>query len=478
MDDYNTNGGSPMNSPSAKSDVTPLIVGIGQHQSANDGHHCPEINARRPQTIGASQYSSLTTSNTPIHNNNCHEQQQHYRYSQEPKLQHDTESAYSCSNYAPIGTGSNSRYSTASQYSSQSRTSSNGSNAQTTIHVNSSHITVPVISGQQQQSKMIRTGPYGKESTTDLKNSASSSNLTTTSTTAENNDCYLLTAQPVRVDSSNGLSASNSSTANNLLHQQQQQQVECVNNDEIINVVTPTNKPMMSQSYDCNNLYQSLLTGSIHSAGGDTIGDIVWPSMHSSLVDHQSSYITNNHHQQQQQQQICASTIANNNTDSSSITTNCDTNSSSNTSTSGQVRHQVVAAQHLTEEGTHTHFCENLNLKILTIYLFFFTVRKLSLEKDVLNDTISKLREENQRLHLESQTASQQLRKLTEWFFNSNPNASTTTTTTTSSSTTVCEPSSSTNTNTITISIPQQQQPTTTSTSIPMTTTTTEQTNE
>lgn len=48
-------------------------------------------------------------------------------------------------------------------------------------------------------------------------------------------------------------------------------------------------------------------------------------------------------------------------------------------------------------------------------------MRKLSLEKDVLNDTISKLREENQRLHIESQTASQQLRKLTEWFLNSNP---------------------------------------------------------
>lgn len=48
-------------------------------------------------------------------------------------------------------------------------------------------------------------------------------------------------------------------------------------------------------------------------------------------------------------------------------------------------------------------------------------MRKLSLEKDVLNDTISKLREENQRLHIESQTASQQLRKLTEWFLSSNP---------------------------------------------------------
>ncbi|OTF83306.1 hypothetical protein BLA29_009629, partial [Euroglyphus maynei] len=209
MDDYNQSG-SPMDSPSAKSDsndVTPLVVGI-EHQTNDISDdvaktyysHCHETSSRRPQTIGGGQYS-ITTSNTPIHNCQQQQQQQHYRYSSGPK--HDSESTY-CS-YAPIGTASNCRYSTASQYSSQSRTSS-GSNAPTTIHVNASHITVPVISGQQQQQQhtmLVRTGPYGKEST-DLKNSASSNNLTSVTTTSEKNDCYLLTAQPVRVDGTIG----------------------------------------------------------------------------------------------------------------------------------------------------------------------------------------------------------------------------------------------------------------------------------
>ncbi|CAG2108537.1 unnamed protein product [Medioppia subpectinata] len=46
-------------------------------------------------------------------------------------------------------------------------------------------------------------------------------------------------------------------------------------------------------------------------------------------------------------------------------------------------------------------------------------VKELSKEKLRLNETIRQLKEENQRLHFESQTASQQLRKFTEWFFSS-----------------------------------------------------------
>lgn len=49
-------------------------------------------------------------------------------------------------------------------------------------------------------------------------------------------------------------------------------------------------------------------------------------------------------------------------------------------------------------------------------------VKELSKEKLRLNETIRQLKEENQRLHFESQTASQQLRKFTEWFFSSNQN--------------------------------------------------------
>jgi hypothetical protein len=50
---------------------------------------------------------------------------------------------------------------------------------------------------------------------------------------------------------------------------------------------------------------------------------------------------------------------------------------------------------------------------------FLIAVKELSKEKLRLNETIRQLKEENQRLHFESQTASQQLRKFTEWFFSS-----------------------------------------------------------
>ena len=55
---------------------------------------------------------------------------------------------------------------------------------------------------------------------------------------------------------------------------------------------------------------------------------------------------------------------------------------------------------------------------LISVYLSL--VKELSLEKLRLNETIRALKEENQRLHFESQTASQQLRKFTEWFFSSN----------------------------------------------------------
>lgn len=55
----------------------------------------------------------------------------------------------------------------------------------------------------------------------------------------------------------------------------------------------------------------------------------------------------------------------------------------------------------------------------------------------MLADTITKLREENQRLHQESQTASQQLRKLTEWFFSAGGAGSNATTSSGSSSNSV-----------------------------------------
>jgi hypothetical protein len=54
--------------------------------------------------------------------------------------------------------------------------------------------------------------------------------------------------------------------------------------------------------------------------------------------------------------------------------------------------------------------------------IYLFSVKELSKEKLTLNETIRQLKEENQRLHFESQTASQQLRKFTEWFFNNNQN--------------------------------------------------------
>lgn len=97
--------------------------------------------------------------------------------------------------------------------------------------------------------------------------------------------------------------------------------------------------------------------------------------------------------------------------------------------------------------------CFTFLIKILFLIYTLPSVRKLSLEKDALNDTIVRLREENQRLAQESQNTSQQLRKLTEWFFNTGSSGGSA-----SSSSNASANGTPTGTNTTTIAIQQQQQ--------------------
>lgn len=154
-------------------------------------------------------------------------------------------------------TYSNSRFSTASstQYSSLGRNASTSTNQ---IHLNSNTAaTVPIISGHLARSSTN----YDVGSVMPV----------------ESNDCFLLTAQPVRVESNN--SSSNNSISGNAVAQQQ-----------LTTTAAPdVNLNPMSVSCDsANSLFNSLISS--HSS--DTIGDIVWPSMHTS-IDRQTAVFHN-----------------------------------------------------------------------------------------------------------------------------------------------------------------------------------------
>lgn len=166
-----------------------------------------------------------------------------YQYRAQQAVSDDSHSSYP-----------NSRYSTASstQYSSLGRNAAL-STGTTQTQLSSVAGNVPIISGQ-----IVRGGTYSKDGNGGIS--------------AENNDCFLLTAQPVRVESN---SSSNSANGG-------------ANSNGTETATTNSNTNSMCASFDsANSLYNSLISS--HSST-DTIGDIVWPSMHSSIDSQSAAY--------------------------------------------------------------------------------------------------------------------------------------------------------------------------------------------
>lgn len=221
----------------------------------------------------------------------------------------------------------------------------------------------------------------------------------------EASDCYLLTAQPVRVDSTSSSSsatvATNGSSRNDqMIHSHSQQTM--TNRTTGSSMESANNQSNMSGTSG-NTLFSSILSSSTGTSASDTIADIVWPSMHQPVESPPTSLMIH-------------TPIANrgqtNQTNSNSLSKN-----------------EIIV--------TGSESTSNRQSNIGNPYHLNDEVRKLSFERHVLADTITKLREENQRLHQESQTASQQLRKLTEWFFSAGGAGSNATTSSGSSSNSV-----------------------------------------
>lgn len=184
----------------------------------------------------------------------------------------------------PYSSYPSSRYSTASstQYSSLGRSGAVAGHLSTQIQV-------PQPSSSQNTS--VLQGSTIRPS----NNSSSGGNH---SVIVENNDCYLLTAQPVRVDSTcSSSSATSSATLATSSNSSQ------TNHHDLQHLQNLHNHNMMTSSLDstsaasllgstissntCNStasssaaMFNSLLSSSSATSASETIAGIVWPSMH------------------------------------------------------------------------------------------------------------------------------------------------------------------------------------------------------
>ena len=172
----------------------------------------------------------------------------------------------------PYSSYSSSRYSTASssQYPSLGRNVTINS---TQIQLNNSESVSTIISNQ-----LSRANP-------------------SMIPVVENNDCYLLTAQPVRVDSncssSSTILATSGDSSRGLQHHlqgvhHQPQQLNNNNNNQLMMTTSldsaaslmNSSSPNMCISSSSAAMFNSLMSSSATTSVSETIGDIVWPSMH------------------------------------------------------------------------------------------------------------------------------------------------------------------------------------------------------